>query len=1026
VLAAALHGQVSQPVNPPQQFVSVAHLTPREVREGSAKVIAAYDPAQHLRVSFGLKPSHPDELKQLIEELHDPNSPNFMKFLTPAETIARFSPTAADEQAVVDWAQSQGLTVTHRFPNRLLVDVDAPVAAIQRAFHLSVNRYQIGNATYFSNDRDPVIPAALSNIVESVAGLNNIQVFRPMNPHMQEPTFPEYSAGPPVTNAAKGGSSADAASAKAYLNKLHSGGLTPNITSGAYDPTDMFSSQAYDTQALYNQGHCCNVTGHPGGSPPESSIAIATAGTQDPNDFAGFHNQYPYLAYHYFLIYIDGTPSCCDGEGTMDFEWSTAMSNSFGSLYNTSSVFMYDGVDNGWYTFNDIYNQMLTDGNARVMSTSWGWVENDVTSLMNTTDNIFGQMIVQGWTLLAASGDGGATYGCRSYDAISYPSSDPNVVAAGGVTLYLNSNSAFNSMVAWSGGPYGCSTNDGGSTGGVSVFWPAPSYQGLPNGWNREVPDIALNADWANTPQNYYFGGSLSGNGGTSIVAPEMAGFFANANAYLDYIGTLTGGCYGGHSCAPIGNGNWYLYYFGEHPGYAPHYPFYDVTLGCNNNDITAEFGLPYFCAGSGYDMVTGWGVPNMLQLSWAINTYRAGDFGAPVASFSGPATNTWYKADQVISWTLTDTSENGNPATGVAGFSSAWDSDPGNVTSEAHPGAGNSFYSGPQFPNATSGALHLSGTWQGCHTVNVRAWDNTGVASNDLTYGPVCYDTVPPITSLAVSPGPNSAGWEKSSVTVTLGASDPGGAGHSSGVAATYFSVDNASCSPSTLAACAVYTKPFSITTQAKHSVRFFSRDRAGNFGAVQLAGINIDETAPHTVATLTGTKLGSTYLPGMKVTLSATDNLSGVSSTTYQLDNGAVTAYKTPITVSNVGAHKITFHSVDNAGNTETSETATFVVAKANSSITVASSLNPSTKGKAVTFTATVSATGATLTGWVQFKDGNTILNIGGVNSTTHKASYTTSALATGTHSITAVYTGSLYFNPSTSAVLKQVVNP
>jgi hypothetical protein len=120
------------------------------------------------------------------------------------------------------------------------------------------------------------------------------------------------------------------------------------------------------------------------------------------------------------------------------------------------------------------------------------------------------------------------------------------------------------------------------------------------------------------------------------------------------------------------------------------------------------------------------------------------------------------------------------------------------------------------------------------------------------------------------------------------------------------------------------------------------------------------------------------------------------------------------------------VTFHSVDKAGNIETAGTATFVVAKANASITLTSSPNPSTKGEAVTFTATVSASGAPITGWVQFKDGNTILNIGGVNSTTHKASYTTSALATGTHSITAVYTGSLYFNSSTSAVLKQIVYP
>jgi subtilase family serine protease len=296
VIANLLHAQTNQVSNQLSQLANVVHLTPREIREGHAKFSAAYDPVQHLRISFGLKTPHADDMKQYIEELHDRDSPNFMKFLTPAETIARFSPSAADEQAVVDWAEGQGLTVIQRYPNRLLVDVDAPVANIQQALHVAIGRYQMDGASYFSNDRDPAIPTALSNIIESVAGLNNIQVFRPVNSRMQEPVFAEYSAGAPVTKAAQGGASADPAQAQAYLKAAtHAETPIANITGGAYDPTDMFSSQAYDTQALYNQGHCCNPTGHAGGSPPETSIAIATAGRQDPNDFVGFHNRYPYL-----------------------------------------------------------------------------------------------------------------------------------------------------------------------------------------------------------------------------------------------------------------------------------------------------------------------------------------------------------------------------------------------------------------------------------------------------------------------------------------------------------------------------------------------------------------------------------------------------------------------------------------------------------------------------------------------------------------------------------------------------------
>jgi hypothetical protein len=105
-------------------------------------------------------------------------------------------------------------------------------------------------------------------------------------------------------------------------------GPQSSITGGAYDPTDLYSSEAYDANALYAQGHCCNPTNNPGGTPPQTSVAIATAGTQNSSDFYGFHDQYPYLAEHWAgFTYVDGTPSCCDEEGTMDFEWSTAMSN---------------------------------------------------------------------------------------------------------------------------------------------------------------------------------------------------------------------------------------------------------------------------------------------------------------------------------------------------------------------------------------------------------------------------------------------------------------------------------------------------------------------------------------------------------------------------------------------------------------------------------------------------------------------------------------------------------------------------
>src|SRR5207302_7973845 len=136
------------------------------------------------------------------------------------------------------------------------------------------------------------------------------------------------------------------------------------------------------------------------------------------------------------------------------------------------------------------------------------------------------------------------------------------------------------------------------------------------------------------------------------------------------------------------------------------------------------------------------------------------------------------YNTDQIVSWTVTDSGGTGT-ATGVAGFSQAWDFDPGDPFSESTPGFGNSFYSGPQFPNATAGCLEFTGgscaggVSQGCHTANVRAWDNMGLGSGDATYGPVCYDTISPVTANTLTGTRIGAVWT-TPVKVTLTPTDP------------------------------------------------------------------------------------------------------------------------------------------------------------------------------------------------------------------------------------------------------------
>ena len=96
---------------------------------------------------------------------------------------------------------------------------------------------------------------------------------------------------------------------------------------------------------------------------------------------------------------------------------------------------------------------------------------------------------------------------------------------------------------------------------------------------------------------------------------------------------------------------------------------------------------------------------------------------------------------------------------------------------------------------------------------------------------------------------------------------------------------------------------------------------------------------------------------------------------------------------------------------------------VNKASIGLSMSSSLTTVVHGREVTFTATVTGTGAT--GTVTFKDGETILGSSTLSNGT--ATYTTSTLSAGTHSITAVYSGDANFAGNTSSsVLLTVKTP
>jgi predicted secreted protein len=127
-------------------------------------------------------------------------------------------------------------------------------------------------------------------------------------------------------------------------------------------------------------------------------------------------------------------------------------------------------------------------------------------------------------------------------------------------------------------------------------------------------------------------------------------------------------------------------------------------------------------------------------------------------------------------------------------------------------------------------------------------------------------------------------------------------------------------------------------------------------------------------------------------------------------------------------VGTHTLTAvygGDADNAGSNSTPISEIINIAPTN--VSVVSSLNPAGLGASVTFTASVSSSGGTPTGTVQFFDGTTSLGTGNLTATGSTAATTTFAtpsLTLGNHSITAVYSGDSFDATSTSAPINQTI--
>ena len=219
-----------------------------------------------------------------------------------------------------------------------------------------------------------------------------------------------------------------------------------------------------------------------------------------------------------------------------------------------------------------------------------------------------------------------------------------------------------------------------------------------------------------------------------------------------------------------------------------------------------------------------------------------------------------------------------------------------------------------------------------------------------------------------------------------------------------------------------------------------------AGNFTVMVTAGQASTTVSETNLAIDTTTALASTPNPsvvGQSVTLTATvaaASGNGTPGSTVAFKNGGnvitgcgsvtLNAAQATCTTTSLplGTRSLTADYSGDAGYNPSTGSLSQVVNQASTTTGIISSVNPSTVGQSVMFTATVSVSApgtGTPTGMVTFKDSGATIGTGTLIN--GQATYSTSALSAANHPITAVYGGDNNFTGSTSSAVNQDVrNP
>ncbi|MEU0630117.1 S53 family peptidase [Streptomyces sp. NPDC005989] len=558
----------------------------------------------------------------------DPQSASYGKYLSAGQAQARFGATQQQIDQVSTWLKSNGLTVTGA--NQHYVSATGEVAAAEKAFGTQLRNYRKGGRTYRAPASTASVPAALSDAVLAVSGLDNAPHKSSHDEALPPPDGVFRNSGPFST---------------------YYGSKTASSLPSAYGSKAPYAVKGYTGKQLRAAYGAGNWTGKGVTVAITDAYASPTI-AKDAAEYAKRNGDAPYRRGQLTQVLPDDytrTEECGAsgwyGEETLDVEAVHAVAPAADIVYvGGASCYDADLLD----SLNKIVDNRLAD----IVSNSWGDIEaNETPDVAAAYDQVFKMGAIEGIGFYFSSGDDGDNVASTGTKQIDVPSNSAWVTSVGGTALAVGKNDKYqwetgwgtlksslsDDQKSWAGFP-GAYTS--GAGGGTSSSVKQPFYQrgvvpdslARANGKQRmrTAPDIAAVAD-PNT--GFLVGqtqtmpdGSLGYDeyriGGTSLAAPVIAGVQALAQQARHGL--------------PIGFANPAIYARYDSKAY------HDVTdhpLGANRdlavvrvdyaNGVDAADGLltslrslgkdASLKAVKGYDDVTGVGTP----AAGYVNSYR-------------------------------------------------------------------------------------------------------------------------------------------------------------------------------------------------------------------------------------------------------------------------------------------------------------------------------------------------------------------------------------------------------------------